>query len=145
MKGFYTQKGYDRQNHSDLSRAMEDYLEMICRTAKTNEYARINVIASQLNVTPSSASRMVAKLREKGFVDFEPYGMIRPTEKGWKMGGYLLRRHEILHRFFCMVNKSESEIELVEQIEHFIDPETIDHLEQLMQQILTEHRGAYSK
>lgn len=135
MNDFYTQKGYDRKNHNDLSRAMEDYLEMICRTAKTNEYARVNAIAAQLNVTPSSASKMASKLREKGFVDFEPYGILRPTEKGWETGRYLLRRHEVLHRFFCLVNQSENELELVEQIEHYINRKTIDNMEKLMERL----------
>ena len=41
----------------------------------------------------------------------------------------LLRRHEVLLRFFQRVNGTEDELELVEQVEHAIDERTVDNLE----------------
>lgn len=127
---FYTFKGYDRMRESELSPAMEDYLEMICRCAQESDFVRINLLASKLNVTPPSASKMVGKLKELGLLKFEPYGLITVTEKGWEQGEMLLHRHAVLHTFFCLVNGTDDELELVEKIEHFIDPETTRHLEE---------------
>lgn len=129
---FHTLKGYDLIGPHEISPAMEDYLEMICRAGGKPGYVRINALASRLNVKPSSASKMVAKLREQGLVNFEPYGIITPTEKGWRLGSYLLYRHDILQRFFCLVDRSDTELRLVEQIEHFIGPETIRNMEELI-------------
>lgn len=132
---FYTLKGYDLIGPHEVSPAMEDYLEMICRCGGNPGYVRINALAARLNVKPSSASKMVAKLREQGFVSFEPYGIVTPTEKGWGLGSYLLHRHEVLQRFFCLVNRSENELRLVEQIEHFIGPDTIGNMEALIPEL----------
>lgn len=129
--GFFTMRGYAGRGKG-ISAAMEDYLEMICRCAQNAGYVRIHTLAAQLNVTSPSASKMTAKLRESGLVDFEPYGLIVPTPAGWELGKALLSRHEILQHFFCALNQTESELALVEQIEHFMDHRTIQNLELLL-------------
>ena len=75
---FYTQKGYQLRNHTEMTGAMEDYLEMICRQSLSDGYVRINFLAGRLNVRPSSASKMVYQLRDLGYVAFEKYGLIQP-------------------------------------------------------------------
>jgi Mn-dependent DtxR family transcriptional regulator len=75
---------------------------------------------------------MAAKLKESGMVNFEPYGIITLTDKGRELGEYLLRRHEIVSRFFCRVNDTESELELAEKIEHYLDRRTVENMERLL-------------
>ena len=130
---FYTLKGYNMKKETNLTNSMEDYLEMICRLMDDKRYIRVNSLAEKLNVKPSSASKMVLKLKERGYVYFEKYGVIMLTEKGREQGKYLLYRHDILHKFFCLVNKSENELEQVEQIEHFINRDTIENIERFME------------
>lgn len=136
--GFYTQKGYEMRRQG-LTGAMEDYLEMICRQANSDGYVRINFLAGRLNVRPSSASKMVYQLRELGLVAFEKYGLIQPTEEGRRIGDYLLYRHNVLHRFFCLINHSDDELEQVEQVEHYLDERTIRNLEQWMDRQEAQH------
>ena len=131
-RGFYTQKGYQRKNHPAVTGAMEDYLEMICRQARTEGVVRMGALAAGLNVRPSSASKMVQQLRELGLVEFERYGLIRPSAEGRRLGDFLLHRHEVLHRFFCLVNGTADELELVEQVEHYLDEATVGTLERLL-------------
>lgn len=132
---FYTQKGYEMRRHQAMTGAMEDYLEMICRQAKAEGYVRINFLAGKLNVRPSSASKMVYQLRDLGLVSFEKYGLIQPSQEGWRVGNYLLYRHDVLHRFFCMINRSEDELEQVEQVEHYINEETVRNMERWMERL----------
>ena len=132
---FYTQKGYQMRSQHALTGAMEDYLEMICRQAEADGCARIGLLAEGLNVRPSSASKMVYQLRALGLVAFEKYGLIQPTEKGWSVGRWLLHRHEVLHRFFCMLNGSTDELELVEQVEHYLNEDTVRNLEALLERL----------
>ena len=132
---FYTQKGYQMRSDKLVTSAMEDYLEMICRQARMEGYARINFLAHRLNVRPSSASKMVYQLRELGLVSFEKYGLIRPTEEGAALGDYLLHRHDQLHRFFCWVNGTTDELEQVEQVEHSINETTLRNLAALMDRL----------
>ena len=128
---FYTLKGYRLQNGGDITEAMEDYLEMICRHIQENGYIRIHFLAEQLHVRPSSASKMVGKLRAMGLVEFEKYGLIIPTERGMAVGRYLLWRHDVLHRFFRLLNHSDCQLEQVEKVEHFMSRETMENLEKL--------------
>ena len=130
-----TQKGYQMRSQHALTGAMEDYLEMICRQAEADGCARIGLLAEGLNVRPSSASKMVYQLRALGLVAFEKYGLIQPTEKGWSVGRWLLHRHEVLHRFFCMLNGSTDELELVEQVEHYLNEGTVRNLEGLLERL----------
>ena len=133
---FYTLRGYDLIEHTEISPAMEDYLEMICRYTRQRpeKWIRTNHLASMLHVRPSSVSKMAAKLKEKGLVTYTPYAIIMPTEKGDALGCWLLHRHEVLERFFCMVNGSKHEVKLVEKIEHFIDPMTLRNMEAMLAQ-----------
>lgn len=129
--GFYTQKGYQLKNHPAITGAVEDYLEMICREGRSEGFVRINALAGKLNVRPSSASKMAYNLRALGLVEFEKYGLIRPTEKGWQLGEYLLYRHEVLLRFFRLVGGQEESLEQAEQVEHFLTEETVRSLERV--------------
>ena len=62
------------------------------------------------------------------------------TEEGRAVGQALLRRHDILHRFFCLLNRSANELEQVERVEHFIHPDTLEHLEALTQRLEAEDK-----
>lgn len=65
------------------------------------------------------------------------YGVIYLTEKGVSVGDYLLYRHDVLQKFLCTVNHSNSELEQVEKIEHFLNERTIKNLELLTIQLQT--------
>lgn len=132
---FYTLKGYQLSDSNMLTTAMEDYLEMICRMLGNTKVVRINELAKNLNVKPSSASKMVNNLKYVGYLTFEKYGYIAVTQKGLEMGNYLLYRHDILNRFLCTLNQTENELEQVEKIEHFINIDTVHNLEKLVIQL----------
>lgn len=126
--GFYTLKGYTLLNNNHITASMEDYLEMIFRLHKENTVVRINQLAQQLHVKPSSASKMVSNLKKLELVEFEKYGTIVMTKEGLELGEYLLYRHELLHKLFCLINQSDNELEQVEKVEHFIDVKTVHNL-----------------
>ena len=128
---FYTQRGYETQSGGELTAAMEDYLEMICRIARGGGEVRVRELAARLHVKPSSVSKMAAHLDALGYVTAEKYGLIRPTETGRAAGDYLLWRHETVERFLRMLNGSRDETEQAERIEHFLDRRTVANLDRL--------------
>lgn len=138
---FRTQKGYDTIHEKSVTLAMEDYLEMICRYSKEHGYIRVSNLAIQLNVKMSSASKMASNLNQKGLIEYEKYGVIRPTKEGWELGDYLLYRHTILNRFFCFINHSQEELEQTEQIEHFINQKTVKNIELLLLQLESKQKS----
>lgn len=128
---FYTMKGYALNADGGLTSAMEDYLEMIARLTRQSEQVRVNDLSRMLHVKASSVTKMIQQLGQAGFVQYKKYGDIDLTDKGREIGAYLLYRHEVIHRFLCVLNHSDNELEQVEKIEHFLDPSTVRNLELL--------------
>ncbi|HHV16770.1 MAG TPA: transcriptional regulator MntR [Gelria sp.] len=124
---FRTVRGYQikQRETTAITASMEDYLEMIYRLAREKGYTRISDLATALNVQPPSASKMVQKLAEMGYLQFEKYGVIELSKKGREHGRYLLKRHETLERFLAIIGVKEQLLEETEKIEHYISPETI--------------------
>lgn len=141
LSSFRTQKGYQLIDKPKLTASMEDYLEMIYRILKTQPLVRIGSLAKQLNVKPSSASKMVNQLKNNGLVEFERYGYVKPTEKGIMLANYLLFRHDVLVEFLCLINNSKDELEQVEKIEHYINEKTVYNLKKHIQVLKQQAKG----
>ena len=135
-RNFYTVRGYRllEQNKDALTPSLEDYLEMICRTVSEQGYIRVSDLARELNVRPSSASKMVGRLSELGLVNYEKYGIIQLTLRGEEMGKYLLWRHDIVSGFFALISKNSEEASFVEAelCEHILSEDTVKSLETLI-------------
>ena len=137
-EGFYTLKGYNLIEHGLLTSSMEDYLEMIYRMQKDSEgVVRVSTLAQALHVKPPSASKMAANLRGQGLIEFPKYGYITLTEWGRRMGAYLVHRHQVVGRLLCTINHTESELEEVEKIEHFLSPRTVANIEKFLEGLET--------
>lgn len=135
MSDYYTFEGYERLRKGEMSKSMEDYLEMICRLAEEDPAVRMQQLAEALNVNSSSATRMAKQLGDMGYIQYKPYGYIKLTEKGKKAGDYLLYRHSVLHEFLKFINNSQDELEQVELIEHHINKETVLNIEKLIKKL----------
>ena len=133
---FHTMRGYQTINHAatPLTPSLEDYLEMIYRNILSDGIVRVKTLSQRLNVKPPSVSRMMAKLNQMGYLDYEKYGLIRLTPKGEEMGKYLLARHDIIYRFFSLLNGNEASSVLseAEQVEHTLSRQTVAQLERLI-------------
>ena len=132
---FYTLKGYSILEENAVTSSMEDYLEMIYRIHSAGEVVRIGTVAQLLNVRPSSATKMVNNLKKHGLASSEKYGYIQLTKTGIELGRYLVFRHETLHRLLCLINKSDNELEQVEKIEHFFNIETIENINEYLENL----------
>lgn len=127
---FYTIRGYNMKNAEEklLTPSMEDYLEMIYRICKDQDYIRISQLAKKLNVQPSSATKIVQKLRKLSMVKYEKYGIIQLTDEGEKLGEFLLKRHNILYEFLNNIGTEDSKLEDTEMIEHVISLSTLRNI-----------------
>lgn len=126
---FSTPNKYRMSSSTELTESMEDYIEMIYRTSLDTGYTRISQLSKMLNVSPSSASKMVHKLSTMKYCQFPKYGVIQLTENGRAMGEYLIWRHQTLEAFLCAINGTRNETKQVEQIEHYFDEKTIKNIE----------------
>ena len=125
-KLFYTFNEYMKCDDNKLTASMEDYLEMIYRIYEVNGYVRINELAQSLNVKPSSATKMVQKLKELNLLNYERYGVITLNIDGIEIGKKLLNRHKTVECFLKILGVKEKYIlEETEKIEHTINKETL--------------------
>ncbi|MEW9094194.1 MAG: iron dependent repressor, metal binding and dimerization domain protein [Clostridiaceae bacterium] len=126
-KNFHTVRGYEiiEKERKTLTHSMEDYLEMIYRISLKNEGVRVNMLSEALNVQPPSVTKMVQKLTKLGFVNYVKYGAIFLTEKGEKMGKFLLDRHNIIEKFFRTVGLEKDILFNIELMEHNITKDAL--------------------
>jgi Mn-dependent DtxR family transcriptional regulator len=122
-----------RQEDKSVTPTMEDYLEMIYRLSKNRGFTRIGDLAGALHVQPPSASKMVQKLAEVSFLNYEKYGVIELTAQGRELGEYLIKRHETIERFLRFIGADRSVLEETEKIEHNLGTETVKQIMLLVQ------------
>jgi len=112
--------------------SMEDYLEKIYGLIKGKGYARVSDIATELNLQPSSVTKMVQKLAEAGFINYERYRGLVLTEAGEQLGEAMKDRHAMLEQFLALIGVPEETLRKdVEGIEHHVSPATVQSLEEL--------------
>ena len=112
---------------------MEDYLEVIYELIKQKGYATTVDISNYLNVSSPSVTKMIQRLDESGYLNYEKYRGIRLTDDGIKIAKSIHTRHEILAEFFRMIGvDDETANNDAEGIEHHLHPETLKKLEEFM-------------
>ena len=113
--------------------SMEDYIEQIYSLIETKGYARVSDIAEELEVHPSSVTKMIQKLDKSDYVIYEKYRGFVLTPKGKKIGERLLYRHDLLEKFLQIIGVDEKNIyEDVEGIEHHLSWNSIARIDDLV-------------
>lgn len=127
-KNFHTVRGYQLLNikNNILTSSMEDYLEMIYRNCVQDGHIRISQLSQNLNVRPSSSTKIVQKLTQLGLVDYKRYGIIKLTKEGQEIGEVLLKRHETVEQFLKNIGIEETLLRDTEMMEHDISSDTLE-------------------
>lgn len=115
-----------------LSPSLEDYLEEIYRFSQNNSIVRVSDIAACLNVTLPSVNNAIRKLSEKHYLIYKKYRELVLTEKGSKVGRFLVDRNRILQDFLKTVNSQCDVRAEAEAMEHYLSLPTIRAIENLL-------------
>src|SRR5581483_4368923 len=90
------------REHPHPSSAVEDYAKAIyALEQRTDGAVSTNALADRLGVTPASASGMVRKLGELGYVTHAPYKGVELTETGRRIALEVLRHHRLLELYLA--------------------------------------------
>lgn len=113
---------------------MEDYLERILDLIEEKGYARVTDIAEALEVHPSTVTRMVQRLGEQRFIDYERYRGLVLTAKGEKLGRAVRDRHRALEEFLRLLGIDDEAViqKDTEGLEHHLSPSTLHALTELV-------------
>lgn len=113
--------------------SMEDYIEQIYYLMEKKGFVTVTDIAEELEVHPSSVTKMIQKLDRSNFVDYEKYRGFVLTAKGKEVGKRLLYRHDLLEEFLEIIGVDEENIyNDVEGIEHHLSWNSIDRINDLV-------------
>jgi Mn-dependent DtxR family transcriptional regulator len=115
---------------------MEDYLEVIYELIEHKGYATTIDISEYLNVSSPSVTYMIQRLNESGYLNYEKYKGIRPTDKGILIAKSIRNRHGLLAEFLKIIGVDEDTANKdAEGIEHHLNPKTLEKLEYFIEDI----------
>jgi DtxR family Mn-dependent transcriptional regulator len=82
----------------EISSSVGDYLKALWLLGN-GEAVSTNDLAAHLAISAPSVSGMLARLQDRGWIEYERYRGARPTAAGTKEAMRLLRRHRLLETF----------------------------------------------
>ena len=107
----------------------EDYLEVIAELVELKGYATTLDISRFMNVSPPSVTKMLQKLDEKKYLEYEKYHGINLTDIGKQVADTIRRKHSILLEFFEILNVGKGIANQdTEGLEHHLNDKTIRRL-----------------
>jgi len=107
----------------------EDYLEVIAELVELKGYATTLDISRFMNVSPPSVTKMLQKLDEKKYLEYEKYHGINLTNIGRQVADTIRRKHSTLLEFFEILNVGKGIANQdTEGLEHHLNDKTIRQL-----------------
>ena len=113
----------------------EDYLEAMLMLKEERGYIRSVDVADKLGVTKPSVSYATKRLRENGYIEFDPAGMIVLLEPGLEIAERMYERHKLLTELLINLGVSpETARADACKIEHDLSIETFDAIRRHVQE-----------
>lgn len=114
-----------------LTESLENYLKTIYNIILKKNGVRVKDIAKQLKVKNSSVTVALRTLANKGYINYEPYGIISLTEKGHEISKKITEKHRTLTYFFSNIlslDKNLSE-DIASKMEYVLTEEAFKKFE----------------
>ncbi|HSB49713.1 MAG TPA: transcriptional regulator MntR [Nitrosopumilaceae archaeon] len=122
-------KAAHQSEKTGSSSRMEDYLEVIYELVELKGYATTLDISRYMDVSAPSVTKMLQRLDESGFLEYEKYHGINLTTKGAQIAENIRQKHGILLEFFEILGIGhDTANQDAEGIEHHLNPKTIKQL-----------------
>lgn len=101
----------------------DEYLETMYEFYESDSEARVRTgqLASRLGVSPASATEMVQRLAQRGFLDYIPYKGAMLTQDGLVHGRKMKRRHRLAELLLEVLPYEGNAHETACRLEHAID------------------------
>ena len=120
-----------------IHKSAEDYLEAMLMLKQERGYIRSIDVAEKLGVTKPSVSYATKRLRESGYISFDPAGMILLLPPGLEIAERMYERHMLLTELLIGLGVDpEIAREDACKIEHDLSVESFDAIRRHAQ----EHR-----
>ena len=117
------------QSQTELSKSLEEYLKIAHELETEFGSAAPSDIADRLGVKAPSVTSALRRLRDLGFIEYEPYSSVKLTNAGRLKANELVLRKRILVEFLTLIgvdDKTASDDAC--EIEHLLNQKTIQRL-----------------
>jgi DtxR family Mn-dependent transcriptional regulator len=124
--------------------AKEDYLKLIYKIIEEDKKVSVSLIANHLRVGYSSVSNMLKKLKELGWIEYNPYKPIFMTKKGNVIASQIVSKHRLTESFLVNVMgfKIKEVHEIAEEIEHINSPKFFNRMKKIVKNTKTDPHGS---
>tara|TARA_R110002095_G_C4230636_1_gene237995 strand:+ start:273 stop:701 length:429 start_codon:yes stop_codon:yes gene_type:complete len=117
---------FSRVREAHQTETKEDYVELIADLIEAHQEARLSDLAKRLGVSNPTASKVLNRLRDEGYIESKPYRSIFLTAKGLKLAKKCKERHQIVLDFLIRLGVPADVAEFdAEGIEHHISKKTL--------------------
>ncbi|MDI9642534.1 MAG: metal-dependent transcriptional regulator [Archaeoglobaceae archaeon] len=111
----------------------EEYLEAIYDLQKNGKVAKTGDLAKILKVKPASVTEMLSKLKEMGYVEYNPYKGAVLTKSGEKIAERIKKHYSIASSFFKFIGVEEGIAEKLGcELEHHMNDDVADRLSNIL-------------
>ncbi len=118
---------FSKIREAHVTETAEDYVELIADLISAKGEARLVDLSERFGVSHATASKILARLKDEGYIDSQPYRSLFLTEKGTELAKTCKERHEIVLAFLLKLGVSRETAELdAEGIEHHVSAETLE-------------------
>ena len=120
-------KWFSRVREAHQGETAEDYVELIADLIAAHQEARLADISKRMGVAHPTASKVLARLKDEGYIETEPYRAIFLTEKGAALAQKCKERHQIVLDFLIRLGVDAETAQYdAEGIEHHISEQTLE-------------------
>ncbi|EHQ87815.1 metal-dependent transcriptional regulator [Desulfosporosinus youngiae] len=137
-----------------LTPSLEDYLEELYRFSLSADTVRVTDLSIKLGVSLPSVTKALRKLKSGQYIYYQRYGEITLTDKGKKLGDFLVKRNQLLQEFLMLINTDCDIAAEAEAMEHYLSEATIRSIQAIVtflnqnpewHKVLLEHIASSSK
>ncbi|AFQ42779.1 metal-dependent transcriptional regulator [Desulfosporosinus meridiei] len=115
-----------------LTPSLEDYLEEIYRFSLSTDTVRVTDLSIKLGVSLPSVTKALRKLKSGQYIYYQRYGEINLSEKGKKLGNFLVKRNQLLQEFLVLINTDCDIAAEAEAMEHYLSEATIRSIQAIV-------------
>jgi DtxR family Mn-dependent transcriptional regulator len=125
-----------QETHGELTKALEMYIKVAYELQDELGIATVSDVAERLSVKAPSVTAALQKLDTMGMVNYRKYQNVKLTKKGIAVAKKLNERNKTLLDFLLMIGVDEDIAKNDAcEIEHVVNPATIEKLEQYLKKI----------
>ena len=112
----------------------ENYLKAIYFLELKNPAVSITDLSKEMGVSTPTASNMVKKLQEKGWVSYQRYKPLKMSDQGRKVAALIIRKHRLAEMFLTKIMGFgwEEVHDIAEDIEHIQSEKFFDRMDEIL-------------